>query len=607
MIINALYQYYGTLLNDQDSGVSRPGFSKAKVGYCLVLSREGQLLDIIDLRVERNKKLVSREMDVPEQVKRASGVAANFLCDNCTYILGLGQKNKQEKRDRIKKCFEAFVQRQEEILQGVEDEGAVALLKFLRGWDIASAVEHPAIIRQLDGLVEGSNLVFKLEGNEGYIHERKTIREAWNRHRNAQVSDIRMQCLVTGEKTGIARLHPSIKGVTGAQPSGASLISFNLNSFTSYRKTQSFNAPVGEEAVFGYTTALNYLLGSEKHRIRIGDTTTVFWAEKSTNGLEEDLLGLLFFPVAEENGKSDKKDDHSLRQATRDPQTVKLLHDIFRRVKEGKAVSQELTGINLNTNFYILGLAPNASRLAVRFWHVDTYGKLIAKIAQHYRDMAMVKNFEKNPYFIPLGMILKETAPLKDSKRIAPLLGGVLMRAILSGTPYPMSLYSSMISRIRADQEVNYVRAAVIKACLVRHERFYNKGNEVELTVALNEQNSNKGYLLGRLFSLLEKAQEDANPGINSSIRDRYFGSASATPGSVFPILLRLAQHHITKAEYGRHTDKRIEDVISSIDGFPAYLTLEEQGQFVLGYYQQRQALYTKTEKKGELNNVRTN
>lgn len=598
MIISALYNYYRTLLEDKNSGVSKPGFSKARVAYCLVLSREGRLVDVVDLRVERNNKPVSREMVVPEQVKRAVNITANFMCDNCTYVLGLAQKGREKKKDRAKKCFESFVLLHEDILKGVEDEGAMALLEFLTRWDPGSAAVHPAVARHLDSLAEGGNIVFKLEGADGFLHQRKTVLNAWERYRSGRSSGVKMQCLVTGKETGAARLHPSIKGVTGAQPSGASLVSFNLDAFTSYGKKQSFNAPVGEEAAFGYTTALNHLLGSQKHRIKIGDTTTVFWAEHSTNGLEEDLLGALFFPVPENSNQGKKKAGNSSLQVARDPQTERLLHDIFARVKAGLPVSEDLEGVNPDTNFFILGLAPNAGRLAVRFWHVDRYGNFVEKIGQHYRDMAIVKKFENEPQFVSVGMILKETAPLRDSKRIPPLLGGVLMRSILSGVPYPRVLYNSIISRIRADHEVNYARAAVIKACLVRNRRFYNKGNEVELTVALNEQNHNAGYLLGRLFALLEKAQEDANPGINSTIRDRYFGAASASPGSVFPILLRLAQHHMAKAEYGGYTDKRIEEIISGIDSFPAHLNLEDQGQFILGYYHQRQALYKKSEKK---------
>lgn len=597
MIVDALYRHYETLLKDPESGVSRPGLSKSKVGHCLVLSRETLLLEIIDLRVERRNKLVSREIDVPAQQKRTSGVSANFMCDNCSYLLGLGQKDKGE--ERVRDCFQAFVQLHEKILGGVNDEGAEVLLKFLRSWDVAAAETHPVVARHRESLAEGSNLVFKLSGDEGYLHERKAVMDAWDRYSLSQTSDVEGQCLVTGSLSKVARLHQSIKGVTGAQSSGAALVSFNLDAFTSYGKTQSFNAPISEDAVFGYTTALNYLLSNEKHRVRIGDATTVFWAERSSNGLEEDLLSALLYPVITEEGEEggEKKDDLTSRPV-RDPQTIRLLQDILVRVRDGKPVAEGLAGVNKDTIFHILGLSPNASRLAVRFWHANRYEVFLEKIGQHYADMSIVKSYDKNPDFVSVGLILKETAPLKDSKRIAPLLGGVLMRAVLTGASYPMALYSALITRIRADRDVNYVRASVIKACLVRNRRFYKKESEVEFTVALNEQNRNTGYLLGRLFSLLEKAQSDANPGINSTIRDKYFGAASASPGSVFPILLRLAQHHLSKAEYGRFTDKRIEEIASLIDCFPAHLSLEEQGQFILGYYQQRQALYIKSDKK---------
>ncbi|MCF8011166.1 MAG: type I-C CRISPR-associated protein Cas8c/Csd1 [Clostridiales bacterium] len=598
MIVNALYRYYETLLNEQDSGVSEPGFNKAKVGHSLVLSGDGNLLDIIDLRAESRKKIVAREMDVPEQAKKTSGISANFMCDNCTYALGVSRKNKKEKKERLRECFEVFVRKQEEILAGVEDEGAIVFLTFLHKWDIENAGEHPVIARYFDDLAEGSNIVFKLSGSDGFIHERKAVKEAWDKYRLNHLSEIKMQCLVTGKATGIARLHPSIKGVSGAHPSGASLVSFNCNAFTSYGKEQSFNAPISEEAVFGYTTALNYLLGSSKHRIKVGDTTTVFWAESSVNGLEEDLLGALLYPVPEDSDKNRKKEKDDSNHTVREPQTVKLLHDIFNTIKVGKPINTDLEGINENVNFYILGLAPNDSRLAVRFWHVDRYGNFIKRLSRHHSDMAMIKRYDREPGFISIGMILKETAPQKDTRKIPPLLGGILMRSILTGTPYPRSLYNAIISRIRADREVNYVRAAVIKAYLNRFNRFYNKEDEVKLTVALNEQNRNRGYLLGRLFSLLEKVQEGANPGIKSTIREKYFGSASATPVSVFPILLKLAQHHISKAEYGGYMDKCIEEIISGIDGFPAHLNVEEQGQFMLGYYHQRQALYTKKDKK---------
>lgn len=603
MIINSLYKHYQTLLSEPGSGISRPGFSRAKVSDCLVLSADGNLVNVIDLRVERNKKYVFREMDVPEQVKRSSGVAPNYLCDNCNYVFGLGQKNKPDKPERIKQCFAAFVSLHQDILTGVNDKGAQALLKFLSKWDANKAASHPVVSRHLEQLMEGGCLVFKLEGLEGCLHERDPMTKAWSDYQYNQASEVKAQCLVTGKLSNIAKLHSNIKGVTGAQSSGAALVSFNQNSFTSYGKEQSFNAPVSEEASFGYTTALNYLLGSGRHRIRIGDTTTVFWAERSTDGREEDLLQALFFPNLEEsNGEDIEKEESAPKDETlktvRDPQTTQLLHDILARVKDGRPVAEDLAGVDPDTTFYILGLAPNAARLAVRYWHVDRYGRFIEKLCLHHGDLAVIKAHPNQPDFISISSILRETAPQKDKKRISPLLGGVLMRSILLGTPYPMALYNAIISRIRADQEVNYTRAAVIKACLKRNRRFYQLESEVELTLALNELNRKTSYMLGRLFALLEKAQQDANPGINATIRDRYFGAASAAPGSVFPILLRLAQHHISKAEYGWNTDKRIEEVIAEIERFPAHLSLEEQGEFVLGYYQQRQALYTKKEEK---------
>ncbi|AEF93428.1 CRISPR-associated protein, Csd1 family [Desulfotomaculum nigrificans CO-1-SRB] len=591
MIINALYECYERLLTDPGSGVSPPGYSKAKVSYALNISHKGELLNVIDLRVMKGKKLSSRDIDVPEQVKRASGIAPNFLCDNCVYVLGIGYIGKEKDSKWIMKRFEAFRRRQHEILDGVDDIGAQALLRFLDDWDPTKAVEHPLLREHLDGLADGGNIVFMLKGEHGYLHERPALRAAWEYHRSNSDSDRIGQCLVTGKRAPLARLHPSIKGVTGAQPSGASLVSFNLNAFTSYGKEQSYNSPVAVEAAFAYTTALNYLLASGRHRLRIGDTTTVFWAERIGSGIEEDFFAELFDP-AWDTGKRDNKDD----KPKRDPKTTGLVRDVLTRIREHKPVRDVMKEVDPDARFYILGLAPNASRLSVRFWHVDTFGSLTEKIGRHYSDMAIEKNWDTDPDFIPLWQILKETAPLGDMERVSPLLAGALTRAILLGLPYPQSLFTAMLSRVRADQTVNYVRAAVVKACLIRNYKHLDESKkEVVESMSLKEDNLNLPYRLGRLFALLEKVQQDANPGINATIRDRYFGAASATPRAVFPLLLRLSQHHISKAEYGFVTDKKIEEIMIGIDNFPSHLNLEEQGLFVLGYYHQRNALYKKS------------
>lgn len=580
MILQGLYQLYERLSVESDSGVSPRGYSKARVSFALNLSEKGELLNVLDLRAQ-NKKLTPRVMDVPRQVKRASNVEPNFLCDNSGYVLGVDAKGKP---DRTQKTFQAFCTLHHHILDNLSDVGARAVLGFLDRWSAEEATGHPLLQPYWDELMAGGNMIFKLDGTPGFVHERPEIRNVWRKYVAANVSNVVDQCLITGEYCPIARLHDSIKGVSGAQPSGAALVSFNLDAFTSYGKEQNFNAPVSEDAAFGYVTALNYLLQSDKHRLRIGDATTVFWAERS--GPEEDMLAELLDPSA---GKAE--DQASPR---RDPLATRLVHDVLRRVTDGLPIREGMTNVDPNVRLFILGLSPNASRLSVRFWQVDTFGNFVERIGQHYADMALVLPKWESGHF-PVWRILKETAPLGDSKRVPPLLGGALTRSILLGTAYPQGLYTAILSRIRSDQQVNPVRAAVVKACMVRNARILGnikKGGTLHMS--LNEESTETGYLLGRLFALLEKAQEDATPGLNATIRDRYFGAASAAPLTVFPVLLRLAQHHLAKAEYGHVLDRRIQEIMTRIQGFPAHLSLEEQGLFVLGYYHQRQALYQK-------------
>ena len=333
-------------------------------------------------------------------------------------ILGLERSGGNDKRERVNKAFEAFRELHKNVLEELKDPGAEAVLAFLQKWEPERAAKHQIISPVLEEVTGGGNIVFRLQGDDGYIHERKSVADAWQAYKDCADHASLGQCLVSGETSPIARLHPSIKGVAGAQSSGASIVSYNLDAFTSYGKEQSYNASIGENAAFSYTTALNHLLSDRKHRIRIGDTTMVFWAERST-GLEEDLLGALFFPVDEEAGK---KDEYAT-QIVRDPQTVQLLRDIFSRIRAGKPVSENLTGVDPEGTFYILGLAPNASRLAVRFWHVDRYGSFLDKIGSHYRDLELIRNEKYDPEFISISRILKETAPLGDTSRIPPLLG----------------------------------------------------------------------------------------------------------------------------------------------------------------------------------------
>ncbi len=601
MILQALATYYDRLLDDQDVAISRPGFSREKISFELLLDPDGKLLQINDLREAppKGKKLLPRLVEVPQPVKRTAGVAANFLWDNSAYVLGADAKGKPE---RAREQLEAFKKLVHDIGDALDDSGMQAVLRFLDTWNPEQASEL-----EVWEELAGTNLIFRLAGEECYVHQRQAVRQAWLCQWQQCSAENYAMCLVTGRNTPIARLHPSIKGVRGANSSGASLVSFNLDAFTSYNKEQSYNAPVGEAAAFAYTTALNHMLARDslqqeqlsktvadarraaygdklpprKKTLLVGDATTVFWTKERTDA-ESDLLAL--FDLSESPEDAEK--------SAHDTAIIQRLRDVIRAVRDGREVTWgEDTG---DTEFYVLGLSPNVARLSVRFWLVSSVGDMAARIGQHFADLEIEKSSPKNPSFPSLWHLLLETAPQRKTDNIPPNLGGELMRAILTGAAYPESLRTRIIGRIRADQQVGYVRAAILKAFLSRKQRNTSTpGRETnrEVSVSLDPNNTEIGYLLGRLFAVLEKAQQDALPGLNATIKDRFFAAASATPRSVFPRLIRLAQHHIAKSEYGYVTDRLLAKVAERMDagtGFPAHLNLDGQSLFALGYYHQR-------------------
>jgi CRISPR-associated protein Csd1 len=506
--------------------------------------------------------------------KRAVGIAPNFAWDNTGYVLGVDGKGKPE---RTRRTHESFKELHREVSRGVDDAGLRALGQFLDSW----RPDCFASLAQSEELLD-TNLVFRLESDLCFLHERPAVREAWGEEYRRLAGTRNGFCLATGQETLVAALHPVISGVSGAQSSGALLVSFNLPAFMSYGKEQSLNAPVGERAAFAYTTALNFLVRTgSRQKIRPGDATTVFWAERSTPA--EDLLAAIFDPSAraEETDESGPSEDLA---------ATALIREVLAAAKAGRPIGEVDPTLDPEVRFYILGLSPNNARLAVRFWNVTSFGKLAERVGRYFRDMEVERQYPEDPEYPPLWRILLETAPLRKSENVPPLLAGALMRAILTGAPYPQSLFTTILGRIRADQTINYLRAAIVKACINRN---YRK----EISMSLDIERTDCAYRLGRLFALLEKAQKDAvNP--TATIKDRYFSSASATPAAVFPQLLRLGQHHISKAEYGGYTDSLIAEVVDGIDEFPKHLSLEDQGLFTLGYYHQRNAFFRKSEKE---------
>lgn len=590
MILQSLVQYYEAL--EKKGEITKPGWCRAKISFALDLSDEGELLRLIPLKLEeeRGKKTVEvpQNMRVPQMVSRSSGVSSNFLCDNSGYMLGIDNKGKPK---RSMECFEAAKKKHLEILKAADCDTSRAVIQYFEKWNPNLAPEHPALKDSLEEIIAGANLIFMMDG--AFAHEDRDVIKAWEDYCKEEVAQEEGLCLVTGKKTEIARIHGSIKGVPGAQSSGAALVSFNAPAFESYGKEQGFNAPVGTYAAYAYTTALNHLLADRNHTTSIGDTTIVYWSE---NGEEE--YQNIFAQVT---------------APTMDNQEI--VDGVFKSLESGKGIAvDEITkSLSVDQKFYILGLAPNAARLAVRFFYQDSFGNILAHIKEHYDRMEIVKPVTDSMQYLGIWRMLQETVNKKSrEKKPVSNMAGSVYRTIISGSRYPESLYQAVLGRIRAEQDdsdnhtykITRGRAAIIKAYLLKNKDW----DKEEITMGLNGTSKNVAYTLGREFAILETIQEDANPGINATIKDRYFNSAAATPAAIFPILFKLKNSHIKKMKSkGKEViyEKMLGTLQENIEigegnqsTMPKRLTLEEQGMFILGYYHQTQKRYEKKTKE---------
>lgn len=581
MILQALAAHYEDLA--QRGEADRPGWGPAKVSFALVLSETGDLLQVASLKTQQQmgKKLVTapQVLAVPMPKKRTVGIEPNFLCDNAGYLLGIDGKGKPE---RTRKCFEAAKALHLKLLEGVDSPAARAVCAFFSRWDPAEAEAVPALAEDLEELKQGGNLVFQYGSD--YVHKDPAVRACWQAAYD-QVGDGDAQiCLVTGERAAPVSLHPTIKGVPGAQSSGASLVSFNAPSLESYGHEQGGNSPTSQQAAFAYGTALNALIADREHRQSYGDTTVVFWAEGGEPAYQ-DLLNAALFGGGAEAGIDDA-----------------YLKGIFSDLAHGKPVDFGGATLRPDRHFYILGLSPNAARLSVRFFWRDDFGPLMAHINTHYRQLDIVRPKNDPHEQLPLWALLRETVNQKSNdKSPSPKLTGEVLRSILTGERYPASLLSAITLRIRADHQISRGRAAILKAYYSRNRD--NRCPEEVLLVELdpNQAPENIPFTLGRLFSVLEAIQQSANPGINTTIKDKYFNSASAIPATIFPTLVNLAQKHLRKLDKGLsvHWEKQLTGLAAIVgDHYPTRLSLPEQGAFQLGYYHQTQLRYAGKEKE---------
>lgn len=583
MILQALTAYYEQLV--RQGKLSAPGWDDSfKVSYELRLNDAGQLVSVLDLRTEtkmgKKTVLAPRAMRVPAHEKRSSGIAANFLCDNSTYLLGADEKGKPE---RSADCFKACAKLHHVILDGVDSPAARALLAYFDSWDPTQASTHPLLAEQWKEITGNANLIFGYEAadhSHSFVNDDPAIQNAWQAHYNDRSADSDMgQCLITGKYAPIERTHPNISGVPGAQSSGAALVSFNAPAFCSYGHEQGDNAPVSKYAAFAYTTALNRLLADRSHCKHVGDTTILCWAENA-EPVYQDAMSMFLFGADEAAGIQESDVQAALK-----------------RLSAGQTVPFLEKELSPDQHFYLLGLAPNAARLSVRFFLRDTFGSFAQNLQKHAEEMEIDCSEKEKFRTLPIWAVVNETTrtvpgqPAKPS----PQLAGDLLRAVLTGGRYPATLLNGVTLRIRAEQTVTRGRAAVIKAYYLRN--YPTELNKEVYTVSLNET-TNVPYLLGRLFSVLEAVQRAANPGINTTIKDRYFNAACATPGMSFPTLLRLSQKHLRKLNDGlaTHYDKQITELMAQLpeSGFPARLSLPDQGKFTIGYYHQTQKRYVK-------------
>jgi CRISPR-associated protein Csd1 len=543
------------------------GFSVEAIGFVITIDEGGNLIgQPEDLRTKfktNTYEYFPSEVPYSNNVNvRSSGAAKvpNFMVDKADYVFGLSGSTE---RKVYKENFEKLIH---EVCTDSSDKGAIAVKNFLHKWNPRDAAGLESW-KEICG-TNGKWVAFRLRGETGFVHERPAIKKLWSEYISQNIYPEGF-CFVDGQKHPIQGQYAQYKF-----GSGASLVSFNEKAYESYGKKRGENAPISVEAEFKSATALKHLLRSKTQRLHIGDTTTVFWTERES--VIETFMGQILSP------SPDNADAIPVQK-------------FLEAVLAGKMpMGIEHEG---DVKFYILGLSLNKARLALRFWHVCSVGDMMNRLRKHFKALEMERNPERDIEFPGIWHLLKETA--RETKDISPLLGGALTRSILTGANYPQNLYQGVLGRIRSDQakknpktgasipNVNYLRASILKAVL-------NRNYKKEVPMSLDPDRKDVAYLSGRLFAVLEKAQLDALGKVNATIKDRFFASASATPATVFPRLLRLAQHYIEKAEYGHVSDRRIAEIMEHVESFPKHLSLEDQGLFAIAYYQQKNALYRK-------------
>lgn len=583
MILQALYDYYQRKASDPDSNIAPRGFEWKEIPFIIVINKEGNFINLEDTRTGEWRQRRAKSFLVLKMKGRPGSKAseiANVLWDHWGYVLGQPKDETEKAKEDAKKQNNTFVTqvKQLSVKYPGNDQFAAVCKLYNQEDQIQKILEHENWKECYR--IPGCNLSFRIAGEVNIVAEHEDlsleVEVVVESESGVQTQSAEGICLITGERLPIAILH-SATSIPGGK-SGGKLVGFQKNSgYDSYYKEQGLNAPVSKKAEDAYTTALNVLLGKDsKNKFKIADTSIVFWSQKQ-NDFENHFPFFFAAPP---------KDDLD--------QNIREVKALFESIHTGKINTEG------DTPFFILGLAPNAARISIRFWKTGKVADFATNIAKHFEDLEIVRSKNDEKEYFSLFNLLSNVSFEFKMDNVPPNLAGKVIESVLDGTKYPDTLQQQCIRRIRAEQHVNRIRAAILKAYLNRKETIYNT-NEKLITMSLDLDNKNQGYLCGRLFAVLEKIQEDAQPGINSTIKDRYYGAASNTPVTVFGRLLNLSNHHLAKlgGASKTHYEKMIQEIMSGVssNGLPAHLSLDDQSRFAIGYYHQRQDLFTKKEK----------
>lgn len=608
MLIKNLCDYYNIQNKNLSNDTSSEYLSEQHVHYMIMLTEEGEISDIIDIR-ERDivkqkngkEKTIFRPVNIilPKRSQKTA-IDLNIIEHRPLYIFGLNY-NKEEftpldEKNKAKKAHQCFSQGNLEFCKGLNSKIVRAYYRFIEKWKPEDQVKNPYLLA-IEKDYTNSYFCFALDGHpEIKLHEDQELLEKfieeYKRNISSQASVIAM-CPIEGEYLPVARIHEKIKGIKGGNPTGCVLVGMKENAYESYGKKQSYNSNLSESTMKKYTSVINKLLTDDNHRIYLDDMTIVFFAIVKDDSNECDLFKFML------NGSMEDRVNDSLKAVA-----IEML--------KGKTGDLKALQANPNVEFCIIGLTPNSSRISQRFIIRNSFGSIIQNIVQHQRDLALEGNIRQ----IAIWQINNELVSPKssekstESNKVSSSLTSTIFYAILNGTRYPESLLSTVIRRVKTDIDeennnnikVNDIRVGIIKACLNRKARFTN--NKEVIKMALDLSNNNPAYLCGRLFAALELIQQRAANGkLNRTIKDSFFASACSKPSTVFPRLIILAQNHLAKLKNTTYFDMLIGEIVSQLNSeFPQTLSLDDQGQFIIGYYQQNKVLYEKKDETTKVN-----